>query len=86
MKNNPASIISLKYDDTKISVELHIIELKKSLPGDRLDDWIQLFHAESKEELEMLATKNKGLAKAVEIMKRKSRVRSAPCFILLSDA
>ncbi len=52
--------------------ELHIIELKKGLPGDRLDDWIRLFHAESKEELEMLATKNKGLAEAVEIMKRMS--------------
>ena len=52
--------------------ELHIIELRKSLQGDRLDDWIRLFHAESVEELEMLAAKNKGLAEAAEIMKRMS--------------
>ena len=52
--------------------ELHIIELGKSLQGDRLDDWIRLFHAESVEELEMLAAKNKGLAEAAEIMKRMS--------------
>lgn len=50
--------------------EVHIIELKKELYGDRLDSWIRLFNAESTEELDMLATKNKGLAEAVEVIKR----------------
>lgn len=52
--------------------ELHIIELRKNLHGDRLDDWIRLFHAKSREELDMLATKNRGLAEAAGIMKRMS--------------
>ena len=52
--------------------ELHIIELRKGLQGDRLDDWIRLFQAKNDEELKMLATKNKGLAEAAEVMKRMS--------------
>lgn len=52
--------------------EVHIIELGKELHGNRLDDWIRLFHAESREELDMLAAKNKGLAEAAEAMKRMS--------------
>lgn len=52
--------------------EIHIIELGKKLHGDRLDDWIRLFRAESREELDMLAAKNKGLAEAAEVMKRMS--------------
>ena len=56
--------------------ELHIIELGKGLRGERLDDWIRLFQAKSEEELEMLATKNKGLAEAAEVMKRMSLGRT----------
>ena len=52
--------------------EVHIVELGKELQGDRLDCWIQLFNATSEEELDMLAAKYKGLAEAVEIMKRMS--------------
>ena len=56
--------------------ELHIIELGKGLRGERLDDWIRLFQAKSEEELEMLTTKNKGLAEAAEVMKRMSLGRT----------
>lgn len=37
-----------------------------------MDGWIRLFNAESMEELEMLAAKNKGLAEAAEAIKRMS--------------
>ena len=49
--------------------EVHIIELKKELYGlDRTDDWIRLFRAESKEELNMLMhrTKNPGILEAIK--------------------
>ena len=52
--------------------EIHIVELGKSLQGDRLDDWIRLFHVEGRDELDMLAAKNQGLAEAAEVMKRMS--------------
>ena len=52
--------------------EIHIIELGKKLNGDRMDSWIRLFNAESTEELDMLAAKNKGLAEAAEVIKRMS--------------
>lgn len=52
--------------------EIHIIELGKKLHGDRMDSWIRLFNAESTEELDMLAAKNKGLAEAAEVIKRMS--------------
>lgn len=52
--------------------EIHIIELGKNLHGDRMDGWIRLFNAESMEELDMLAAKNKGLAEAAEVIKRMS--------------
>lgn len=52
--------------------EIHIIELRKSLQGSEVDDWIRLFNAKSDEELDMLAAKNKGLAEASEVIKRMS--------------
>ena len=52
--------------------EIHIMELGKGLQGSGADDWIRLFNAESEEELDMLAAKNKGLAEAVEVIKRMS--------------
>lgn len=50
-------------------LEVHIIELKKELYGlDRTDEWIRLFRAESKEELNMLThrTKNPGILEAIK--------------------
>lgn len=52
--------------------EVHIIELGKSLQGNRLDGWVQLFNAGSWEELDMLAAKYKDLTEAAEVMKRMS--------------
>ena len=52
--------------------EIHIMELGKRLQGSGADDWIRLFNAESEEELDMLAAKNKGLAEAVGVIKRMS--------------
>ena len=43
-------------------LELHIIELRKTLTGNnRLDDWIRLFNAETEEDLNMIKTKNAGV-------------------------
>lgn len=52
-----------KYSD---QFEIHIIELNKELTGDRMDDWIRLFRVESREELEMLQSKNLGVLEAVK--------------------
>lgn len=49
--------------------EVHIIELNKELYDlDRTDEWIRLFRAESKEELNMLMhrTKNPGILEAIK--------------------
>ena len=50
-------------------LELHVIELNKCLCGrDRMDEWIQLFNAETEEELNMLEarTGNKGILEAIK--------------------
>ena len=50
-------------------LELHVIELNKSLNGrDRMDEWIQLFNAETEEELNMLEarTRNRGILEAIK--------------------
>lgn len=52
--------------------EIHIIELNKPLNGsDRMDEWIQLFNAETEEELDMLQTKtkNEGILEAIRELK-----------------
>lgn len=52
--------------------EIHIIELHKPLNGtDRMDEWIQLFNAETEEELDMLQTKtkNEGILEAIRELK-----------------
>lgn len=46
--------------------EIHVIELNKELTGDRLDDWIRLFRAESREELKMIQSTNPGVMEAVK--------------------
>lgn len=50
-------------------LEIHVIELSKPLKGtEKVDDWIRLFNAETKEELDMLEvrTKNKGILEAIK--------------------
>lgn len=50
-------------------LELHVIELNKRLSGgDRMDEWIQLFNAETEEELNMLEarTGNRGILEAIK--------------------
>lgn len=53
--------------------ELHIVELNKPLrDGDAMNDWIQLFNTETMEGLDMIRTKNAGVAEAVEVVRRMS--------------
>ena len=50
-------------------LELHVIELNKLLSGrGRMDEWIQLFNAETEEELNMLEarTGNRGILEAIK--------------------
>ena len=50
-------------------LEVHVVELNKSLSGNhRMDDWIRLFNAKTEEEMEMLkaSTKNLGVLEAIK--------------------
>lgn len=50
-------------------MEIHVIELNKTLDGTkRMDEWIRLFNAETEEELDMLeaGTKNAGILEAIK--------------------
>ena len=50
-------------------LEIHVVELKKTLSGtNRMDEWIRLFNAETEEELEMLeaGTNNLGILEAIK--------------------
>lgn len=50
--------------------EIHVIELKKKLSGDRpVDDWIRLLNAETEAELDMIKTENPGILAAVREVK-----------------
>ena len=54
-------------------LELHIIELRKTLTGNnRMDDWIRLFNAETEEDLYMIKTKNAGVQKAKYVIQEMS--------------
>ena len=57
--------------------EIHIIELKKELTGDRLDDWIRLFQIGSREELESMRSENAGVQAALEEVKAMNLFRMA---------
>lgn len=60
-------------------LELHIIELRKTLKGtERVDDWIRLLNAETEEELAMVKgmTVNPGILTAVNEVKRMSLVKN----------
>ena len=53
--------------------EIHIIELRKSLQGtNAINDWIQLFNAESEEDLRMIKTENAGILEAMEVLRTMS--------------
>ncbi len=53
--------------------EIHVIELKKPLTGDRsLDDWVRFFNARREEDLDMILTKNPGINMAITEVKRMS--------------
>lgn len=57
--------------------EIHTIELRKQLDGhDRMDDWIRLFNAESREELDMIVARNGSMREAVETLKEMSLGKS----------
>ena len=50
--------------------EMHVIELRKQTSGeDPVDDWIRLFNAQTKEELDMIRTSNPGILEAVREVK-----------------
>ncbi|MBO5155048.1 MAG: Rpn family recombination-promoting nuclease/putative transposase [Eubacterium sp.] len=54
-------------------LELHIIELRKTLTGNsRIDDWIRLFNAETEEDLHMIKTKNAGVQRAKYVIQEMS--------------
>ena len=54
-------------------IEIHTLELKKKLTGDNPEDnWIRLFNAESKEDLDMIKTKNPGIQEAIRELRRLS--------------
>lgn len=54
-------------------LEVHILELTKKLQGTSgINDWIRLFNANSEEDLEMIKTRNTGIAEAMEILKNMS--------------
>lgn len=54
-------------------LELHILELRKTLKGDsRVDDWIRLFNVKTEEDLDMIKTKNTGIERAKYMMREMS--------------
>ena len=58
-------------------LELHIIELRKTLSGNsRVDDWIRLFNAKTEEDLHMIRTKNAGVEKAKYVIHEMSLTES----------
>ncbi|MCR5755097.1 MAG: Rpn family recombination-promoting nuclease/putative transposase [Acetatifactor sp.] len=56
-------------------LEFHVIELRKKLGNDALDDWIRLFNAKRIEDLDMIKTQNKGIQRAMEMMREMSLSR-----------
>lgn len=54
-------------------LELHVIELRKALTGQGdMDDWIRLFNAKKKEDLDMIKTNNPGILTAIGILQKMS--------------
>lgn len=60
-------------EDYSDLLELHIIELRKTLTGNsRIDDWVRLFNARTEEDLDMIKTKNIGVQKAKYVIREMS--------------
>ena len=61
-------------------IEIHILELRKTLVRDRpVNDWIRLFNAEREEDLDMIKTENAGIREAireVRLMSLSKRLRA----------
>ena len=58
-------------------LELHIIELRKTLTGNsRVDDWIRLLNAKTEEDLHMIKTKNAGVQRAKYVIQEMSLTES----------
>lgn len=54
-------------------LEIHVIELKKTLTGEgEVDDWIRFFNVKTEEDLKMIKTKNPGILEAIRILRRMS--------------
>lgn len=60
--------------------EVHVIELKKQISGDKpVDDWIRLLNAETEAELDMIKTENPGILAAireVKVMSLRKNIRA----------
>ena len=67
------NIYNLRNESCRIfsnEIEVHTLELRKSLSGENpLDDWIRLFNAESEDDLNMIKTKNTGILEAIREVK-----------------
>ncbi len=56
--------------------EIHIIELGKDLTGDRVDDWIRLFNATSREEVDQIAEQNGRMRDVAEVVRQMGLIRT----------
>ena len=77
------SVYRLKDNDGNLfsdMIEIHILELRKTLVRDRpVNDWIRLFNAEREEDLDMIKTENAGIREAireVRLMSLSKRLRA----------
>lgn len=67
-------------------LEVHVIELNKPLSGSgRMDEWIQLFNAQTEEELDMLEAKTKNIG-IIEAVREVRDMRLGRVFKALHDA
>ena len=64
-----------EYSD---KLEIHVIEMKKRVQEtDPIADWVRFMNVSSKEELDTMQTKNKGVMEAIAELKRFSLTRVA---------
>ena len=64
-----------EYSD---KLEIHVIEMKKRVQeADPIADWVRFMNVSSKEELDTMQTKNKGVMEAIAELKRFSLTRVA---------
>lgn len=55
-------------------LEIHVLELKKKLTGQPVDEWIEFFNSKSEEDIEMIKakTKNPGILEAIRMLREMS--------------